>query len=115
MTVWEFFTGHVDAAAIQTGIAGTTGGAVRWMTLRSDWKTGLIGLAVGGLASIYLSPIVQPLLGPVLGLVTDDVFQKANFSGFIVGIGGITLTGLVIDLISARRRKFDADGDGKGK
>ncbi len=117
MTVWEFITGHVDGNYVQTGIAGTLGGAVRWMTLRSDWRTGLIGLVVGGISSLYLSPLVRPILGPLVGLLTYDPFQTANFSGFVVGISGITITGLIMDIIAARRRKVDADvrGDKDGE
>lgn len=115
MTVWEFITGHVDENVAKVGFSGLAGGAVRWMTLRSDWKTGLIGMAVGGLFAIYGRPVVDLLIGPVLAFVSDDILVKAQFSGFIAGIGGITVTGFLIDYIAARRKKLDAGRDETGK
>lgn len=111
MTPIEFLTGHLDGVA--ASVAGVLGGTVRWMTLRSDWKTGMIGLAVGGISSIYLSPLVRPMLSPLLNMVTDDYNQSVGFTGFIVGLGGITITGLVMDMISSRRKKDASDDGGK--
>src|SRR5690242_4036768 len=103
MTIWESLSGiHEDGTIVAAGLFG---GAARWATLRSHWKTGLIGVFVGGVSALYLSPLVEPWLGKIVQLATDDPSQTANFSGFIVGIGGITITGMVMDFIAARTKK----------
>jgi hypothetical protein len=115
MGLKEFLTGHVDEATIRVGLAGFFGAVLRWLTLRSDWRTGMIGLAAGPIAAIYLSPIAEPLFSPVLSVVNLDTFQRGSLVGCIVGIIGVALPGLVIDIIAARRKKLDADSDQAGK
>lgn len=109
MSIWEFLSGQRETGAVLA--AGLLGGAVRWATMRSDWKSGLIGIFVGGVSAIYLSPLVKPLLGPLVGLITDDPSQSANFSGFVVGIGGITITGFLMDYIAARAKRVKSNDD----
>lgn len=79
-------------------IAGALGGLVRWITLRSDWREGFGALAVGAVCALYLGPIVQPLLEPTFGAIAPDG-DAAGFSSFIVGLGGIGIAGILLDVV----------------
>lgn len=85
----------------KTTLAGAAGGLVRWMTLREHWRDGMVSLVVGAVCSLYLGPIIFPLLNPVLSNVAP-AGDVGGFSAFTVGLGGISLTGALIDLIRAR-------------
>jgi membrane associated rhomboid family serine protease len=86
----------------KAAIAGAAGGIVRWVTLREHWKDGLLSLLVGAICAIYLGPLVAPLIEPVVGKIAPES-DGAGFSSFVVGLGGISLSGFLIDLIRARR------------
>lgn len=86
----------------KAAIAGAAGGIVRWVTLREHWKDGTLSLLVGAICAIYLGPLVAPLLEPVIGKIAPQS-DGAGFSPFVVGLGGISLSGFLIDLIRARR------------
>ena len=88
----------------QIAIAGAAGGVVRWLTLREDWKDGLISIVVGAICSLYLSPLALPVLEPTLGKIITNQDQVAGFSGFVIGIGGIAVAGSVLDVWKARRK-----------
>ena len=93
----------------QAALAGAAGGVVRWVTLRDNWREGLTGLAVGSICAIYLGPLVVPLLEPTIGRIAPgDV--TAQFTGFILGLGGISISGFILDLIKARRAQLDRTG-----
>lgn len=88
----------------QLALAGALGGVVRWMTLRDHWTDGLIAIFVGAVCSLYLSPLAIPALTPLLGGLQVAPESTLGVSGFLMGIGGITFAGFVIDLVRARRR-----------
>lgn len=98
----EFFTIDPGKAAL----AGALGGVVRWATLRHDWREGLVAVVVGAICAIFLGPLVEPLLEPVLGAITPDGGAD-GFASFVVGLGGISLSGLVIDILNRSRGKAD--------
>lgn len=89
----------------KAAIAGAAGGIVRWVTLREHWKDGTLSLLVGAICAIYLGPLVAPLLEPVIGKIAPQS-DAAGFSSFVVGLGGISLSGFLIDLIRARRTEI---------
>lgn len=91
-------------------LAGAAGGIVRWATLRSNWKEGLGAVFIGALCALYLGPLVDPLLEPVIGKLAPSG-NPLGFASFIVGLGGISLSGFLIDLLSVRRKKDKADED----
>lgn len=95
--------GDLGAAAV----AGAAGGLVRWLTLRERWQDGLISMAVGAVCAVYLGPLALPLLEPVLGKLIDKPAQLSNLSAFLVGMGGIAVSGFFIDLWNARRRQIN--------
>jgi hypothetical protein len=90
-------------------LAGAAGGIVRWVTLRQNWREGTASVIVGSLCALYLGPIVEPLLEPLVGTLAPGG-DAAGFSSFVVGLGGISLAGLLIDFIAARGpRKGEGD------
>lgn len=86
----------------KAAIAGAAGGIVRWVTLRENWKDGILSLIVGAICAIYLGPLIAPMLEPVIGKIAPGG-DTDGFSSFIVGLGGISLSGFLIDIIRARR------------
>lgn len=98
----------------KAAIAGAAGGIVRWVTLREHWKDGILSLIVGAICAIYLGPLVAPMLEPVIGKIAPDG-DTSGFSSFVVGLGGISLSGFLIDLIRARRAEAKADAKTQAK
>jgi hypothetical protein len=82
--------------------AGALGGIVRWVTLREHWRDGMLSLLVGAICAVYLGPLVAPILEPVIGKLAPNG-DSAGFSSFVVGIGGMSISGLIIDIFRARR------------
>ena len=87
----------------QAVLAGALGGVVRWLTIREDWRSGLISITVGAICALYLSPLAIPAIEPILGKIVLDPAARAGFSGFVMGIGGIAVAGFFIDVWNARR------------
>ncbi len=104
--MFETFAG---SKATQLLLAGALGGMVRWLTLRDHWVDGLISIVVGAICSLYLSPLVIPSVTPMLGAVNIAPDSVSGLSGFLIGIGGITVSGLVMDLWRARRKKLKGE------
>lgn len=93
-------------------IAGALGGIVRWMTLRDHWTDGMVSMIVGGLSAMYLAPLAVPALIPVLGNIKVAPENVGPLSGFLLGIGGITVSGFVIDSWRLRRKLINAAKEG---
>jgi hypothetical protein len=93
----------------QLAVAGALGGVVRWLSLREDWRDGLVSITVGAICAVYLSPLAIPLFDSVLGKIVVDAAARHSFSGFLIGIGGIAVSGLVLDVWKARRRQVSTD------
>lgn len=85
----------------RTALAGAAGGIVRWVTLRERWQDGVASLIVGALCALYVGPFVNPLIKPLIGDLAPNG-DSNGFASFIVGLGGISIAGLLIDLIRAR-------------
>lgn len=84
------------------------------MTLRDHWTDGLISMAVGGLSAMYLAPLAVPSLIPVLGNINVAPENVGPLSGFLLGIGGITVSGFFIDAWRLRRRMLRQGDGGEG-
>ena len=97
----------------KAALAGALGGIVRWVTLREHWRDGIVSLLVGAICAIYLGPLVAPLLEPVIGRLAPGG-DTAGFSAFVVGIGGMSISGLLIDVFRARRDEMGKGEVGKG-
>jgi len=93
-------------------LAGAAGGIVRWLTLREKLSDGVISIVVGALCALYLGPIVEPMLTPLIGKIAPHG-DAAGFSSFFIGVGGISAAGFVLDVWRGRRRALADDGDDK--
>jgi hypothetical protein len=91
-------------------LAGALGGVVRWLTLRDGWVDGMASVIVGAICAVYLGPLVIPALTPVLGGLVVEEAGRSSLSGFLIGAGGTTFSGFLIDAWRVRRRKLN-DGD----
>jgi hypothetical protein len=90
-------------------LAGAMGGIVRWMTLRDHWSDGLIAVLVGALCAVFVGPVALPLLQPVIGNLNVPPESIGSLSGFLIGIGGLTVSGLLIDFWRLRRTMLRSD------
>lgn len=78
-------------------VAGALGGVVRWITLHERTRDGIASIVVGAICASYLTPLVLPALTPVIGSFVGDELNRSGFSGFIIGLAGITVSGFFID------------------
>lgn len=88
-------------------LAGALGGVVRWLTLRDHWSDGLISIVVGAICALYISPLAIPAIAPALGAMNVPPESIHSLSGFLIGIGGITVSGLIMDLWRARKAAIE--------
>lgn len=93
------------------GIAGSLGGLVRWLALSERPQRGIISIIVGGLCAIYLSPLVGPLIDPVIRVAISDPVSRADFAGFVVGLSGIGAARFIMGILSRRARDIEAQDD----
>jgi hypothetical protein len=105
----DFFNAFAGQKA-QVVLAGAAGGLVRWLTLRSAWRDGTISVIVGSISALYLGPLAEPAIDALLGTFVADPASRYTFSGFIIGLGGVSVSGFVMDFWRARRHKMK-DGD----
>ena len=95
-------------------LAGALGGLVRWVTLRNSWTEGISSMVVGGICALYLGPLITPLLEPVIGSIAPDG-DAQGFASFVTGLGGISISGILIDIINTRRESLTDEEDKNGK
>lgn len=115
------FLGWLASEPGKAALAGAAGGLVRWITLRDNWREGVPGILVGAVCALYLGPLVEPLLKPVVGAIAP-ASDPAGFAAFVVGLGGIGIAASVIDILQAWRhrpeggaRRDNGDGGGDAK
>lgn len=94
---------------LQLMVAGLLGGLVRWATLKEPWRQGLMSLVVGTVCARYLGPLSVPILEPIVGKLTADPQATIGLSGFVIGVGGIAVSGFVLDIWNAKRRQVKRD------
>ncbi|TNE55196.1 MAG: hypothetical protein EP341_05445 [Sphingomonadales bacterium] len=92
----------------RAAIAGALGGVVRWITLRERPKEALGSLVVGSVCAIYLGPLVEPIMEPVIGKIAPNG-DPAGFASFVVGLGGISIASFVIEIFRAKNKADDND------
>lgn len=92
-------------------LAGAAGGVIRWMTLRQNWREGLIMIASGAICAYYLGPLGTWIFRPIF----DEPDRQATMSGFLVGFIGLGIAGFIMDLWKRRQRIFFSDEEGKEK
>lgn len=92
-------------------LAGAMGGVVRWMTLRDHWSDGLISVAVGGICAAFVAPAALPLLEPYIGSLNIPPESFGSLSGFLIGIGGVAVSGFFIDAWRLRSKLIRRNRD----
>ena len=90
--------------AAKLAIAGALGGVVRWLTLKQPPLDGFISVIVGAICAVYIGPSIIPILRPVIDFTGVDADSAAGLGGFLIGIGGILVSGFVLDIWQLRRK-----------
>jgi hypothetical protein len=105
---WAWLATHKGQALL----AGALGGVVRTITLRErPMRDGILNVVAGGIAALYLTPLVEPVLRPFLGAIAVPPDGVTGFAGFVVGLGGVAAAGFIVDVWAARRRGADGGGN----
>ncbi len=92
-------------------LAGALGGVVRWITLKERILDGVASIAAGAICAVYLGPVIQPAITPLIGSFVLKESSRMAFGGFVLGLGGITVAGFIIDFLKSWARKKTADKD----
>ena len=98
-----------------TILAGALGGVVRWITLKERLREGIASVVCGAICAVYLGPIIRPAITPLIGSFVLEEASRSAFGGFILGLGGITVSGFVIDFIKGWARRTERDRDSGDK
>lgn len=102
------FLNLTGTAVGKLAIAGALGGVVRWLTLKEKWTDGLVSVVVGAITSVYVGPAAFPLLKPLIDFAGVEHEAAVGLSGFLIGVGGILVSGFLIDVWRARRKMLKA-------
>lgn len=103
MNNWDF-SSWFGSTVVKFAISGAMGGIVRWMTLREGWRDGMVSVIVGAITSVYVGPAARPILRPIVDLTGVEPEAAASLSGFLIGVGGILVSGFFIDAWRLRRK-----------
>jgi hypothetical protein len=98
--VWQEFWAAFWSPEVQALLAGASGGVVRWLSVKVNWRQGLSMMVVGSLCALYLNPLAVPAIEPVIGVLVLDPASKvglAGLSGFLIGLGGVSVAAFFID------------------
>lgn len=101
MTVLERLIAWSSSDQATLLVAGALGGIVRWATLRQNWREGVMAMAVGAICSLYLGPVMLPIVVATIGPLTPGG-DLQGLASFLVGVAGISLTGFLIDVFDAK-------------
>ena len=82
-------------------------------TLRERWQDGVTSLLVGAICALFVGPFVNPLIRPLIGDLAPNG-DSNGFASIIVGLGGLSVAGFLIDLIRTRTFRAKEDGDAQG-
>lgn len=96
-------------------IAGALGGVVRWLTLKQPPLDGLVSIVVGGICAVYVGPAILPIMRPIIDFGGVDPEAAQGLGGFLVGIGGILVSGFLLDLWQLRRKLLKDGGQPNGQ
>lgn len=96
----------LPAGAAAAAIAGIAGGLVHWVVNKKSIGEGMAAVLVGSLTAVYVGPFASPIIGaPVVGLnkITGGDADPVLFGAFICGLAGISIVGLITDLVEKRK------------
>lgn len=95
-----------------TATAGFMGSICHWIANKKNFREGVLCLITGTISAVYLSPIIAPMLSAAFQ-TTSDVPQ--SISAFFCGICGISLSGVLIDIVHFRMRSMrEKEGNNEG-
>lgn len=89
----------------QQALAGAMGGVVRSLSVkeRSLWDT-VVNVTVGSICAMYVSPMAGSALDPLLRGIVAEPSARSNFVAFAIGLGGLTVSSIIIDVWRRYRR-----------
>ena len=108
----EDFIYWLSTDAGRAALAGALGGVVRWLTLRERPKEAAASLFVGAACAVFLGPLVEPIMEPIMGKLAPTG-DATGFASFVVGLGGISIASFVIQIFRARQQSNAGDTDAK--
>lgn len=111
----DFNLSWLFSPVAKLAVAGALGGVVRWLTLKQPPLDGLVSVIVGAICAVYIGPAIQPIMRPVIDFAGVDMDAAQGLGGFLVGIGGILVSGFLIDLWQVRRKLLKHGGQGDGQ
>lgn len=114
----ESFIQWIFTDAGRAVVAGAAGGLVRWLTLQERPRDGIASIIVGALCALYLGPLAVPIFEPVVGKIVTRPDQAVGFASFLIGMGGLSVSAIVIQVWRLRRAnlaKDESDGDNAQK
>lgn len=88
--------GYIDAEAARIILAGIAGGVVRVVTLKERGWRATGSLIVGGIMALYAGPLAVPAVEAVVGVLNVDPDNASALSGFLMGLGGITIAQAIL-------------------
>ena len=106
----DFNLSWLFSPVAKLALAGALGGVVRWLTLKQPPLDGFISVVVGMICAIYIGPAINPIIRPVIDFAGVDMEAAQGLGGFLVGIGGILVSGFFIDLWQLRRKLLKQQG-----
>ena len=106
----DFNINWLFSPIVKLAVAGALGGLVRWATLKLPPLDGVVSVVVGSICAVYVGPAIQPILRPIVDFAGIDAESMQNLGGFLVGIGGILVSGLILDFWQARRKLLKSGG-----
>lgn len=91
-------------------MSGLCGGVCRtFMEPGPIWPHAVGTVLTGLFVAAFLWPAGAPLVEPLVGRLDLAPPERAMFGGFMTGLMGVTLVGLILDFARARRRKLEED------
>lgn len=97
----NWFLDLIGPEKASTVLAGALGGVVRWITLKERISDGIASIAAGAICAVYLGPVIQPAITPLIGSFVLDEAARVSSGGFVLGLGGITVAGFLIDFLKS--------------
>jgi integral membrane sensor domain MASE1 len=100
----SFAAGALTWVAGETGramVAGAAGGLLRWFGQeKRRLRDGIIAVASGALAALYLAPVILAILA-AFGLHLGDGPDVDRAAGFLAGLSGMSIAKVIIAMVEA--------------
>lgn len=105
MGIWAPVIAQLPEHLPLVAFSGLAGGIARWVALRERlWPDGLGTIVIGLTAAVFLWPLGEPMVEPVLGRLDMEPATAVMFGGFVTGLMGVSLIGWLLDVARARQK-----------